>query len=78
MQRIITRANNSDEAEKQRGAGREAGEGQGGGDTEHVKVPRSKDVNTERMESSMLTRASHLLGEFVKTDRWTHPAVLML
>ena len=54
------------------------GEGQGGGDTEHVKVPRSKDVNTERMEISMLTRASHLLGEFVKTDRWTHPAVLML
>ena len=85
MQRIITRANNSDEAEKRRGAGREgdgagreAGEGQGGGDTEHVKFPRSEDVNTERMESSMLTRASHLLGEFVKTDRWTHPAVLML
>ena len=33
---------------------------------------------TERAEVSMLKCASHLLGELVKTDRWTHPAVLIL
>lgn len=47
-------------------------------DTEDVKVPRSGDVDTEGIAVSMPKRASHLLGEFVKTDRWTHPAVLIL
>ena len=60
------------------GAGRQAGRGTRRGDTEDVKVPRSGDVDTEGIAVSMPKRASHLLGEFVKTDRWTHPAVLIL